>query len=79
MLSIVTTNALTSVNMNGFKISNFTEKKIKITWYKFDSKLFFENHVSGLCKQANQKLHALTRTVNYMNLSKRKALLKDLI
>ena len=79
MLSIVTTNALTSVNMNGFKISNFTEKKIKITWYKFDSKLFFENHVSGLCKKANQKLHALTRTVNYMNLSKGKALLKDLI
>ena len=79
MLSIVATNALTSVNMNGFKISNFTEKKMQITWYKFDSKLFFENHVSGLCKKANQKLHALTRTVNYMNLSKRKALLKDLI
>ena len=65
--------------MNGFKISNFTEKKMQITWYKFDSKLFFENHVSGLCKKTNQKLHALTRTVNYMNLSKRKALLKDLI
>ena len=44
-----------------------------------DSKLSFENHVSSLCKNASQKLHALTRIVNYMNLSKRKALMKTFV
>ena len=36
----------------------------------------FENHVSSLCRKASQKLHALNRLVNYMNLSKQKALMK---
>ena len=65
---LVTTNTLTSVNINGFQITNSTEKKL--LGIKFDSKLSFENHVSSLCKKASQKLHALTRIVNYMNLSK---------
>ena len=55
---LVKTNALTSVNINGFQITNSTEEKL--LGIKFDSKLFFENHVSRLCKRASQKLHALT-------------------
>ena len=65
---LVTTNALTSVNINSFQITNSTEEKL--LGIKFDSKLSFQNHASTLCKKASQKLHALTRIVNYMNLSK---------
>ena len=72
-----TTNALTSVKINGFQITNSNEEKL--IGIKFDSKFSFENHVLSLCKKASQKLHALTRIVNYMNLSKRKALLKTFV
>ena len=60
---LLTTNALTSVNINGFEISNSTEEKLLVT--RFKSKLSFENHVSNLCKKASQRLNALTRIVNY--------------
>ena len=71
---LVTINALTSVNINGFQITSSTEEKL--LGIKFDNKLSFENHVSSFCKKASQKLHTLTRIVNYMNLSKPKALMK---
>ena len=74
---LVTTNTLTSVNINGFQITNSTEEKL--LGIKFDSKLSFENHISSLCKKASQKLHAVTRIVNYTNLSKRKALIKTFV
>ena len=74
---LVTANTLTSVNINGFQIKNSTEEKL--LRIKFNSKLSFENHVSSLCKKASQKLHALTRIVNYMNLSERKAVMKTFI
>ena len=71
------TNLLTSVNINGFQITSSTEEKLIGT--KFDSKLSFENHVSSLCKKASQKLHSLTRIINYMNLPKPKALMKTFV
>ena len=43
---LVTTNALTSVNINGFQITNSTEELL--LGIKLDSKLSFENHVSSL-------------------------------
>ena len=58
---LVTTNALTSVNLNGFQITNSTDEKL--LGIKFDSKQSFEKHVSSLCQMASQKLHALTRTL----------------
>ena len=81
---LVTTNTLTSVNINGFQITNSAEEKL--LGNKFHSELSFENQVSNLCKKASQKLDAMTTTitctcsdhmiVNYMNLSKRKYLMK---
>ena len=58
----------TSVNINGFQLTNSTEEKL--LGIKFDSKLSFENHVSSICKKASQRQHALTWIVNDMNLSK---------
>ena len=66
---LVTTNTLTSLNINGFQITNSTEEKL--LGIKFDSKLSY--------KKASQKLHALNRIVNYINLSKQKALMKTFL
>ena len=45
----------------------------------FDSSLSFEGHIANLCKKASQKLHALARIVNCMDLPKRKVLMKAFI
>ena len=52
------------------------EKRLGV---KIDSKPSFENHVSSLCKKASQKLHALTRVVNFMDLAEHKSLMKAFI
>ena len=53
--------------------------KEKLLRVKIDSQLLFESHVSTLCKKASQKLHALSRITNYMELEKRKCLIKTFI
>ena len=44
-----------------------------------DNTLKFEEHVSSLCKKANQKLHALARISNYMSSPKLKILMKSFV
>ena len=51
----------------------------KLLCIKIDTKLSFENHVSSFCKKASQKLHEHARIVNYMDLSKRKSLMKAFV
>ena len=65
------------INIYEFVINNSNEEKI--LGMKIDTRLSFESHVSSLCKQASQKLHALARIVNYMDLSKRKCLMKAFV
>ena len=43
---------------------------------KFDSFMSSEGHVRSLCKKSSQKLHVLARVVIYMDLRKKKALMK---
>ena len=43
---------------------------VKLLGVTIDKKLDFNEHVTGLCKKANQKLHALARISNYMNKDK---------
>ena len=74
---LVTTNALTSVNINGFIITNRTKERLLSI--KFYSKLYFKNHVSSLYKKASQKMHALTRIVNYINFFDWKPLMKTFV
>ena len=71
---LVTTKSAVSANIEEFAINNSNEEKLLDI--KIDTKLSFENHVSSRCKNASQKLHALARIVNYMDLSKRKCLMK---
>ena len=68
-----------SVSIN-IEESNVTSKKEqKLLSIKFDSSLSFEGHITSLCKNASQKLYALARIANYMDLPKRKVLLKAFI
>ena len=71
---LVTTNSAVSASTEEFVINNSNEEKL--LGIKIDTKLSLENHVSSLCKKASQKLHALARIVNYMDLSKHKSLMK---
>ena len=71
---LVTTEKSVSINIDG---SNVTIKKDqRLLDIKSYSSLSFEGHITNLCKKASQKLHALARIVNYMDLPKRKVLMK---
>ena len=74
---LVTSNSAVSANIQELVINNSNEEKL--LGIKIDTKLSFENHVSYLCKKASQKLHALARIVNYMDLSRRKCLMKAFV
>ena len=64
---LVTTKSAVSANIEEFAINNSNEEKLLDI--KIDTKLSF-------AKNASQKLHAFARIVNYMDLSKRKCLMK---
>ena len=44
-----------------------------------DSNLSFENHINNLCKKASTKLNALARIAGYMDLPKRRVIMKSFI
>ena len=44
-----------------------------------DSNLTFENHISSICKKASQKLNALARIAPYMNIQKRRTIVKSFV
>ena len=66
-----------TAKIEDFSIKNRTEEKL--LGVKFDSNLSFENHVTSLCKKVSQKLHALARISHYMDLNKRRNLMKGFI
>ena len=74
---IVTTEKSVSMNIDKSNIEN--KKEQKLLGMKFDSSLSFEGHISSICKKASQKLHAPSRIANYMDLPKRKVLMKVFI
>ena len=61
------------------KIGEFDVKfsrQEKLVCVKIDTKLSLENHVSSFCQNGSQKLHAIARVVSFMDLAKRKSLIK---
>ena len=65
-----------SVNVGDYKILNRgSEKLLGITIH---SKLSFDDHVIT-CKKDSQKLHALARVAQYMDIPKRRAIMKALL
>ena len=49
-------------------IKNYLQEKL--LGIEIENMLTFEPHVGNLCKKAGQKLHAVARIANYMNISK---------
>ena len=74
---LVTRDTDVFTKIGKFDVTNSNEEKL--LGVKIDNKLSFENHVSSLCKKARQKLHALARVVNFMDLVKLKSLMKAFI
>ena len=40
---------------------------VELLGVNIDKNLNFNEHVTGLCKKANQKLHAMARIAKYLN------------
>ena len=74
---LVTTDTDVTAKIGELDVKNSREEKL--LGVKIDTKLSFENHVSSLCKKVSQKLHALARVVNVMDLAKRKSLGKAFV
>ena len=74
---LVTRDADETAKIGELDVKNSREEKL--LGVKIDSKLSFKNHVPSLCKKASQKLHALARVVNFVDLAKRKNLMKAFI
>ena len=74
---LVSSDENCTAKIEDFSIKNSTKENL--LGVKFDSNLSFENHVISLCKKASQKLHALARISHYMDLNKRRNLMKAFI
>ena len=74
---LVSSDESCTTKTEDFIIKNSTKEKL--LGLKFDSYLSFENHVTSLCKKASQKLHALAIISHYMDLNKRRSLMKAFI
>ena len=53
-----------------------SEKEQVLLGITIDSNLTFENHINNICKKASQKLNALARVGPYMNMQKRRIIMK---
>ena len=74
---LITRDTDVTAKIEEFDVKNNREEKL--LGVKIDTKLSFENHVSFLCKKASQKLHALARVINFVDVAKRKSLIKAFI
>ena len=66
---LVSTYNTVKIKIENFDITN--SKSEKLLEVKFDNKLFFDDHISELCKKASRNIHALSRVASYMNISKK--------
>ena len=71
---LVTTNNAINIKTGNIDINNSTCEKL--LGFKSDYKLTFDNHISELYKKASRKIHALARVAPYMNIVKKRILMK---
>ena len=58
-------------------IKSFLQEKL--LGIEIENMLTFGPHVGNLCKKAGQKLHAVARIANYMNISKKRSVMNVFI
>ena len=73
----VNTTGNIRINVRNETISNSSNQKLLDI--RFNSNFHFDDHVASLCKKASQKLNALTRVAQYMNLAQRRSIMKAFI
>ena len=66
-----------SVKVDQYQIQNSNYEKL--LGVIIDNKLTFNEHVTWLCKKASQKLHALARVSRFMNMEKRRTIMRAFI
>ena len=71
------TDSKLSIKVDQYEIFNSNHEKL--LGVIIDNKLSFTEHVSSLCKKASQKLHALSRVSHYMDIKKRKTIMRAFI
>ena len=54
------------------------EKEQVLLGITIGSNLTFENHINNICKRASKKLNALARVSPYVNMQKRRIIMKSL-
>ena len=74
---ITSTSEEVSIKIENEIIKNsLQEKRLGIV---IDNRIIFEPHMKNLCKKEGQKLHALARIANYMDISKKRSIMNALI
>ena len=66
-----------SINIDKYQIYNTQHEKL--LGLTIDNKMKFDEHISRLCKKVCQKLHALARVSNFMNVEQHRKIMKDVI
>ena len=56
-----------------------SEMKQELLRITIDLNLSFEEHINSICKKASQKLNALARISSYMDIQKRRTIMKSFI
>ena len=65
---LLISNEEVNLNLDDLLIKN--SKSEKLLGINMDNFFTFNKHVSGLCKKASQKLHAIARISSYLNKNK---------
>ena len=74
---LVNTTGNIRISVRNETISNSSNQKL--LGIRFNSNFRFDDHVASLCKKASQKLNALTRVAQYINLAQRRSVMKAFI
>ena len=74
---IVTNYDNASITVDNNVIEGSTS--VKLLGVTIDNKLYFDEHVSKVCKKVSTKLHALARVANYMTSDKLRVVMKAFI
>ena len=74
---IVCTKKNLEIQVSSCSIRN--EGSVKLLCIHLNNDLNFDYHVNQLCKKASKKLHALARIAKYMDINKRRMLMKAFV
>ena len=74
---LVSGNVRSKANSDNNHIES--EKEQVLLGITIDSNLTFENHINNICKKASQKLNPLARVAPYMNMQKRRIIMKSFV